>query len=272
MKPMVLPSWTALTVATTFALELSVLAADKPGYTNTPMLSGLTWHVHDPDRPVPRVVTPATDFSQLVPPPSDAIVLFDGKDLSQWTILTNTEARWKVQDGCMEVVDSGGYIRTKNEFGDFQLHMEFATPAAVKGDSQDRGNSGVKIYGLYEVQILDSVNNPTYPDGQCGALYGQWPPLVNASARPGEWQTYDIIFETPRWNANHKIIKPAFVTVIQNGVVVHHRKEFFGPTKNKEALPYVEHPPHGPIVLQSHGSPVRYRNIWIRNLGEYDKP
>jgi Domain of Unknown Function (DUF1080) len=244
---------------------------DKPGYTNTPFLPNLPWRVHDPDRPVPRVVTPGKTFSQGAPPPSDAVVLFDGSDLSKWSG-TNGEPRWKVENGYMEAVKKTGDIHTKDEFGDFQLHLEFATPAAVKGDSQDRGNSGLKIYGQYEVQILDSFENATYPDGQCGALYGQWPPLVNASARPGEWQSYVIIFETARWGENHKLIKPACVTVIHNGVLLHHKKEFMGATKHRLLPVYTEHPPCGPIVLQEHNNPVRFRNIWIRNLAEGDRP
>ena len=265
-------SLVVLTNALVFTVAVPVLASDRPGYTNTPFLPDLPWHVHDPDRPVPRVVTPGNTFNQGANPPSDAVVLFDGKDLSHWTTISNSEPGWKVENGYTEIVPKSGNIRTKDEFGDFQLHLEFCTPATVEGESQGRGNSGIKISGRYEVQILDSFENATYPDGQCGALYGQWPPLVNASRRPGEWQTYEIVFETARWDTNHKLVKPACVTVIHNGVVLHHRKEFMGTTRHKEVLGYSEHPPHGPIVLQEHGNAVRFRNIWIRDLGEYDKP
>ena len=246
-------------------------AEDKPGYKDTPMLPGQPWHVHDSDRPVPHPVTPAETFSHGAPPPSDAIVLFDGKDLSKWEC-DGGPARWKVENGYMEVVKDSGNIRTKEEFGDFQLHLEFATPAKVVGNGQGRGNSGVYICGRYEVQVLDSYDNPTYTDGQLGALYGQFPPLATAPKKPGEWQCYDIIFEVPRWDENKKLIKPASVTVILNGVVLHNKKEFIGASTHREVGIYSPHPPHGPIMLQDHGNPTRFRNIWIRKLGEYDKP
>ena len=171
------------------------------GYKDTPLIPGTPWHVHDGDRPQPRVVTPGAAFSLLAPPPSDAVVLFDGSDLSKWESIKGGEPKWILANGVLEVVPFSGNIRTKQRFGDFQLHLEYAEPAVVKGKGQGRGNSGVLINGMYEVQILDSYNSPTYPDGQAGALYGQTPPLVNACKPPGEWQTYDIIFESPRWDA-----------------------------------------------------------------------
>lgn len=242
------------------------------GYTDTPYLPGGKWHVHDPNRPQPRVVTPGAHFSDMAPPPSDAIVLFDGKDLSKWVNDKGQPAGWKVENGYMEIVGGKGSIRTKDEFGDFQLHLEFATPAQVKGDSQERGNSGVIIYGRYEIQVLDSYQNRTYADGMVGAMYGQYPPRVNAARKPGEWQTYDIIFESARWDENGKMIKPSSVTVILNGVVLHHKQEFLGYMAHRELAKYSRpHPPKGPIVLQDHGNPVRFRNIWIRPLGEYDQ-
>lgn len=251
-----------------------VSAAEKKnvGYSDTPVLPNQKWRVHDGTRPFPKIVTPGATFSHLAPPPSDATVLFGGKDLSKWTS-KNGEAGWKVENDFMEVVGGSGSIRTRDEFGDFQLHLEFATPSVVKGDSQGRGNSGVIIYGKYEVQILDSYDNPTYPDGQVGAIYGQFPPLANAAKPPGEWQTYDIIFEAPHWDKDNKLTKPANVTVIHNGVVLHHRKEFIGKVQHRQVANYDEvHPPKGPIELQDHGNPMRFRNIWIRSLGEYDKP
>jgi hypothetical protein len=255
-----------------FAASLStVSAAEGVGYKDTPMLPGQPWHVHDPDRPVPHLVTPGETFSHGAPPPSDAVVLFDGKDLSKWKS-DKGPAGWKVENGYMEVVKEAGSIFTKDEFGDFQLHLEFATPAKVEGNSQGRGNSGVYIYGRYEVQVLDSYNNPTYPDGEVGAIYGQYPPLATAPKKPGEWQSYDIICKSPRWDENKKLTKPASVTVILNGVVLHNRKELIGSTMHREVGTYKPHPPHGPILLQDHGNPTRFRNIWIRNLGEYDKP
>lgn len=237
----------------------------------TPLLPGQPWRVHDATRPVPRAVTPGDSFSHGAPPPSDAIVLFDGTDLSRWRG-ENGPAGWKVENGYMEVVKKSGNITTRDEFGDFQLHLEFATPARVEGKSQERGNSGVFIFGKYEIQILDSWENWTYPDGQCGALYGQWPPLVNAVKKPGEWQTYDIIFEAPRWDQSGKLVRPAVVTVLLNGVLIHHHKEFMGETRHAELATYGPPRSRGPITLQDHGNPVRFRNIWIRPLGEYDRP
>jgi len=252
-------------------LSFSCPAGEKPGYKDTPMLPGQPWHVHDSDRPAPRAVTPAETFSHGAPPPSDAVVLFDGSDLSKWKS-DKGPAGWKVENGYMQVVKGSGSIVTKDEFGDFQLHLEFATPEKVVGNSQDRGNSGVYIFGRYEVQILDSYENPTYTDGQVGALYGQFPPLATAPKKPGAWQSYDIVFESPRWDENNKLTKPASVTVFLNGIVLHHKKELIGGTTHREVGTYKPHPPHGLILLQDHGNPTRFRNIWIRNLGEYDKP
>jgi hypothetical protein len=242
------------------------------GYTNTPIIPGMKWRVHDGERPQPRIVTSGATFSHLAPPPSDAIVLFDGTDLSKWTG-PGGSAKWKVENGYMEVAPKSGSIRTRDKFADFQLHLEFATPAKVEGNSQGRGNSGVLFNGIYEVQVLDSWENPTYPDGQAGGLYGQTPPLVNASKPPGTWQSYDIIFESPRWDENKKIIKKASVTVIHNGVVLHHKREYLGNTPHQANGNYNN--PHAPevfIELQDHNNPMRFRNIWLRKLGEYDKP
>jgi hypothetical protein len=226
------------------------------GYTDTPMLPGLPFHVHDPARPRPQVVTPGTQGGA----PSDAVVLFDGKDLSHWT-----PAKWKVENGYMEVVPHAGDLISKEKFGDAQLHIEWAAPAQVKGDSQGRGNSGVFLQSRYEVQVLDSFDNPTYADGQAGAIYGQWPPLVNASRKPGEWQTYDIVFEAPRFEGE-KLVKPAFITVFHNGILVHNHREAMGPTMHRELAKYVPQPAEDSLKLQDHGNPVRYRNIWIRRI------
>ncbi len=241
------------------------------GYTDTPYLPGQKWRVHDDARPRPSVITAGKTFSDGAPPPSDAKVLFGGKDLSNWEKQGGGEAGWKVENGYMEVAPRTGTIQTKEEFGDFQLHIEWAAPAKVVGNSQGRGNSGVIMYGKYEVQVLDSYNNKTYADGQAGALYGQYPPLVNASRPPGEWQTYDIIFETARWDKDGRLVKKTSVTVIHNGVVLHNRKEYIGAVSHRNVGNYNNaHPPKGPIVLQDHGNPMRFRNIWIRPLGEYD--
>jgi hypothetical protein len=259
-----------LAITTLLVANPQVLTAGV-GYKDTPMQPNSKWHVHDSDRPMAKVVTPGETFSQGAPAPSDAIVLFDGKDLSKWSG-NKGAATWKIENGYMEAVKGAGDIRTKEEFGDCQLHLEFATPSVVKGDSQDRGNSGVFLMGRYEIQVLDCYNNSTYADGQTGAIYSQSPPLANACKKPGEWQSYDIIWEAPRWDADGKLAKPAYVTVIHNGVLLHNHKELTGGTPHREVGKYRPHPPTGPISLQDHGNPMRYRNIWIRPIGEYDKP
>lgn len=255
-----------------FALLPAAHAADrKLGYDDTPIIPGTSWHVHDGERPQPPVVKPGKTFSHLAPAPSDAVVLFDGSNLDQWT-LGGGKAPWKVENGYMQVEPGSGSIRTKERFADFQLHIEWATPAQVEGNGQGRGNSGVLFNGIYEVQVLDNYENQTYPDGQAGALYGQTPPLVNASKPPGEWQTYDIIFESPRWDDDGKLVKKAAVTVIHNGVVLHHRRELTGTTSHQQVGTYDRaHDPEVFIQLQDHGNPMRFRNVWLRPIGEYDK-
>jgi hypothetical protein len=250
------------------------------GFRDTPMLPGSRWHLHDPDRLQPRVVTPGAAFSQGCPAPSDADVLFDGKDLSKWQNTQGQNAAWRVNDGYVETAAGGGPIRTRGRWADFQLHVEWATPNPPHGTGQDRGNSGILINGMYEVQVLDSYHSKTYPDGQASAIYGQSPPLVNASKPPGEWQTYDIVFESPRWDEKGKLVKKACVTVLHNGVVVQNHYEFTGWTDGlSDAVPWkslsryvAPHPPEMFIELQDHDNPVRYRNLWIRRLGERDHP
>jgi hypothetical protein len=210
--------------------------------------SGKNW-------PEPKVVTPGENHS----PPSDAIVLFDGKDLSKWE-----GGKWIVEDGVATA--HGGDIRTKESFGDYQLHVEWAEPEKVSGEGQGRGNSGVFLADRYEIQVLDSYQNPTYWDGACGSIYKQWPPMVNASRKPGEWQTYDIIFESPRFDDSGKLLKPGYATVLQNGIVVQNHSEIQGNTAWDQAPHYEPHPPRMPIHLQYHGNPVRYRNIWLREI------
>jgi hypothetical protein len=175
-----------------------------------------------------------------------------------------------VAGGYFEVAPRSGDMVTRDKFGDCQLHVEWSEPPDIQGTSQNRGNSGVYLMSLYEVQVLDSYNNLTYADGQAGAIYGQWPPLVNPMRKPGEWNTYDIVFEGPRFDGE-KLVKPAYLTLFFNGVVVHNRKELNGPTEYRIILPYKRHDPEAPLLLQNHGSPVRYRNIWIRPLGNYDQ-
>jgi hypothetical protein len=221
------------------------------------------WKVHDMERPLPPVVVPAP-ASGPVAPPSDAIVLFDGKDLSRWTGRGGKPAAWKVENGYAEVNGTGD-ITTKDAFGSCQLHVEWATPAEVKGDGQGRGNSGVFLMDRYEIQVLDSYNNRTYADGQAASLYGQNPPLVNASRKPGEWQTYDVLFRRPIFKEG-QVTRKATVTVVHNGVLVQDHFEIWGASTHARAATYAAHPDKMPIHLQDHGNPVRYRNIWIREL------
>ncbi len=238
------------------------------GYNDTPIVPGTRWHVHDGDRMQPPVVTPGNAGG----PPSDAISLFDGKDLSQWEAAHRTgPAGWKVENGTMEVVPGTGNIRTKLKFGDLQLHVEMASPTTIKGEGQGRGNSGIFLMGLCEVQVLDNYNNPTYPDGTVGSIYGQYPPLVNAMRAPGEWNTYDIIWQAPRFDG-YTVAIPAKVTVLFNNVVLHHAVELQGPTQHRVLANYSPHAPTGPIELQDHGDLVKFRNIWVREVKGYDHP
>jgi hypothetical protein len=207
------------------------------------------------DPPEPKVIDPG-------PPPSDAIVLFDGKDLSQWTGENGSDAKWVVRDGYVEVNGTGS-IMTREKFGDVQLHIEWASPEKVEGEGQGRGNSGVYLQGRYEIQVLDSYHNKTYPDGQAGAFYGNFPPLVNAARKPGQWQTYDIIFQAPKLSADGKSVEPGYFTVLHNGVLVQNHVPVKGSTT---ASVFQGTTPKAPLVLQDHGNPVRYRNIWIRRL------
>ena len=244
----------------------------KVGYDDTPVLPDSPYKVHDSERPQPRVVAPGTESTQSAPgqPPSDAVVLFDGTDGSGWTKDDGSDMGWRIADGYMEVVPKAGGIRSKAEFGDCQLHVEWAAPAEVVGDSQGRGNSGVFLMGRYEIQVLDCCDNPTYSDGTTAAIYGQCPPLVNACRKPGAWQTFDIVWIAPRFDGD-KLLSPARVTVFQNGVLVHHDKVLLGTTRHRQLPSYDPHPPVGPLGLQDHGDLVRYRNIWYRPLTDYDE-
>src|SRR3989449_8222131 len=223
------------------------------------------WPVHSMDRPRPPVVDPGPERPPL-PPPSDAIVLFDGKDLSQWRSQDGAPAKWVVRDGYVEVAPGTGQIITARGFGDIQLHIEWATPPIPKGEGQERGNSGVFLMGRYEIQVLDSYDNKTYYHGQAGAVYKQHAPLVNASRKPGEWQTYDIVFHPPRFDEQGKVIDRARVTGLHNGVLIQNNVEIYGITYNDRPALYIAHPAEESLRLQDHGNPVRYRNIWIRRL------
>ena len=235
------------------------------GYDDSLNVPGQKWGVHDPERPEPWVVAPGAKVGDA---PSDAIVLFDGTDLSAWQKANGDDAEWKVGEGFMEVTPTGS-IQTREAFGSCQLHVEFATPAEVKGKSQGRGNSGVMIMGIYEIQVLDSFNNRTYSDGQAGAVYGQYPPLVNVARAPGEWQSFDIIFEAPEYDGD-EVVKPGYFTVMHNGVIIHNRVESLGRVAHKDPPVYAPHPEKLPLTLQDHGNPTRFRNIWIRPLTDYD--
>ncbi len=215
-------------------------------------------HGQEKQDPEPRVVDPGP----VGGPPSDAIVLFDGKDLSAFQGPKGAEPKWKVYDGIMETTNTGG-LSSKEEFGDIQLHVEWASPSIVKGDGQGRGNSGVYLMGRYEIQVLDSYNNKTYPNGQCGALYGHFPPLVNVCRKPGEWQTYDFIFHTPKEGPDGTP-KPGSVTVLQNGVLIQDNVPV-GP-ETSAGSPISGFGKTGPVHMQDHGNPVRYRNVWVRKI------
>ncbi|HEY2587213.1 MAG TPA: DUF1080 domain-containing protein [Tepidisphaeraceae bacterium] len=233
------------------------------------------WKVHDMERPVPPVVKPGTFSTPEQPgqPPSDAIVLFDGKDLSQWQSVGGGEPTFTLQDGVMLSTDlknpkNTKTLESKQQFGDVQLHVEWAEPTPPKGSSQGRGNSGVFLMGKFETQVLDSYDNRTYADGQCGAVYGQYPPQVNVCRPPGEWQTYDIIFHHPRYDESGKMTEPAYITTLQNGVLVQDHQRIEGPTHHMTVAHYREGQKleKGPIQLQFHNNPVRFRNIWVRPL------
>ena len=233
------------------------------------------WMAHDRERPLPPVVTPRKPGAQTPSStaPSDAVVLFDGNNLSQWCSIDGSPTEWKLVDGAMECVKGSGYIRTLRNFGDCQLHIEWSAPVPPEGQGQGRGNSGVFFGGTrYEIQVLDCHENTTYADGSAGSIYGQYPPLVNASLPAGEWQTYDIIFTAPRFSDCGKLISPARMTALHNGVLVQHESELTGPTAWIGRAPYSAHPSKQPISLQDHGNPVRFRNIWVRELGPSSKP
>lgn len=213
--------------------------------------------------PVPAVITPGKTAADA---PSDAIVLFDGKDGSKWSAKDGGANPWTIGDGAMTVAAGKGEIHSKDAFGDCQLHIEWRTPAEVKGDGQGRGNSGIFLMGKYELQVLDSYDNKTYSNGQAGSIYKQAIPLVNASRKPGEWQTYDVIFTAPRFAENGMIKTPARITVIHNGVLVQNNTTLAGGTQYIGIATYEKHGEKEPLILQDHGNPVSYRNIWVRNL------
>lgn len=250
MKSKLITTALILAAATTFAQTPEPMKM-KPEMTE----------IWDPEIPV---ITPGQSPADA---PSDAIVLFDGTNLNEWTNGKGEAAEWVVADGCVTVKKGTGTIKTKRKFNDFQLHIEWRSPVEVVGESQGRGNSGVFLQGIYEVQVLDNYNNRTYRNGQAGSIYKQHPPLVNACKAPGVWQTYDIIYTAPRFNDNGTYFTPPTVTVLHNGVLVQNNAKMRGPTEYI-GIPEYTVKPHeeGPIVLQDHGNPVSFRNIWIREL------
>lgn len=265
-----------IAVSVGVGISLTAWAQQNLGYQDTPILPSGKWRVHDGTRPQPKVIDPGTASTQEMAgkPPSDAVVLFDGKDLSRWEKQGGGAAPWKVENGYMVI--GGGSIQTKDLIGDCQFHIEWSAPVPAQGNSQGRGNSGVLFFANdappgYEIQVLDSFDNKTYPDGQAAAIYGSYPPLVNATRKPGEWNIYDIIFTAPRFE-DGKVTKPGYFTVLHNGVVVHNHAELFGSTFHRTLPKYTPHGPKGKLVLQDHGNPVRYRNIWYRELKDYDQP
>ncbi len=227
------------------------------------------WSVHDMTRPKPPVVTPGAFSTQEQPgrPPSDAVVLYGGGDLGAWTDGKQRPAAWTLGEGYFEVGRGKGSLYSKQAFGDAQIHLEWASPVPARGQGQNRGNSGLKIMDRYEVQILDSYDNVTYADGYAGAVYAQYPPLANATLPPGAWQVYDIVFRRPRFDAEGKIVRPARITAFHNGVLIQDNVELSGPT-GKARESYRAHADKLPLMLQDHGHPVRYRNIWVRELQE----
>jgi hypothetical protein len=229
------------------------------------------WKAHAMDRPNPAAVEPNSHTLQAQAP-ANAIVLFDGTDVSQWTARDGSAAGWAARDGYLEVTPGTGDIRSRVGFGDVQLHIEWASPDPPRASGQDRGNSGVFLMGLYEVQVLDSYESRTYADGQAGAIYGQYPPRLNASSPPGEWQTYDIYFRRPRFDTDGALLEPARMTVVHNGILVQNNEELLGPTAWLRHLPYAAHADELPIELQDHGDPVRFRNIWAVPIPELPRP
>jgi len=232
------------------------------GYSDTPILPDSGYHVHDGTRPQPPIVS-----APVGAPPSDAVVLFEGRDMAKWrNVKDGAPCGWRlVEEDAMEVVPGTGDIQSVDTFGDCQVHLEFMSPTEVKGEGQGRGNSGVFLMGRYEIQVLDNFENPTYPDGTVGAIYGQTPPRVNSIRKPGEWNVFDILWSAPVFD-EEELIRPASVTVLLNGVAQHHAKELHGPTMHKELASYVPHAVEGPLQLQDHGDLVRFRNIWVRRV------
>jgi hypothetical protein len=259
-------AWAAA-LAATATMACSGSAQDRPGYRDTPMLPDGKWKVHDADRPHPEVVTPGAEPGAA---PSDAIVLFDGTSLDAWQPQATP---WPIAGGAMTSTpraqgEGENALVSKESFGDVQLHLEFRSPNPPEGDSQNRGNSGIWFMERYEIQVLDGYQNPTYADGTVGSIYGWKPPLVNPSRPPGEWQSYDIVFERPHFGPDGELLRPAYFTVFLNGVLVQNRQAALGTIAWRKVARYEPHGDAAPIRLQDHNSPVSFRNIWVRRLPE----
>jgi len=255
MKPQTRLLWLA-------AATVAVCAA------SVPLIELLQWKPGDHNRPQPAKVVAGLPSTQEKggTAPSDAIVLFDGKDLVNWQDHKGQPPQWKVGDGYFEVKPNSGDILTKQPFGDAQIHVEWLSPNPPHGTDQEPGNSGVYLMSRYELQVLESHTNVTYPDGMAGSVYCQYPPLVNPALPPGQWQTYDIIWHGPRFTATGELLSPATITLLYNGVLVQDHVTLTGPTDWLKRPPYKAHALKEPLLLQDHGSPVRYRNIWVREL------
>lgn len=236
------------------------------GYRDTPLIPGQKWKVHDIDRPRPEKVKGTV---LATPPPSDAIVLFDGTNLDKWTSYRRGQQQapeWKVEGGTLTVGGRGDLV-TKDSFGDIQLHLEWKP--GTKNCGQNKGNSGVILMGRYEVQVLESYDNPTYADGQAGSMYGQFPPLVNATNPADQWNSYDIIFRAPRFK-DGRMSEPPRVTIIHNGIVLHHDNAFVGQMAHRIHKAFEPHRAEEPLTLQNHNEATNFRNIWVRKLGSYN--
>jgi len=256
-----------LIIAMTCLLSLATAQAEEgfhryeyPGYDDTPLISGYQYQVHQPDRPQPPRVIPNESSDKVgLLPPSDAIVLFDGSDLRSFK-----ETTWQVEDG--RIIAGKQDLSTKVTFGDCQLHIEWRAPNPPNGNEPNNmGNSGIFFMGRYELQIFDSYACKIYADGSAASIYGQTPPAVNACKRPGEWQSYDVIFTAPVFR-DEKLVEEARITVLHNGALVHNHTKILGPTRHKSTLPYKSHAPRQSIDIQGHSSPVEFQNIWVREL------
>ncbi len=261
------PHWILFTTLIVSVLSVGANAADLVhakdgsgvyGYNDTPMLPWCGFRVHDPDRPAPKRINPGPAPTQPAPAPADAVVLFNGKNLNAW------EANeWRLVDGTIEA--GKGSLSSKQPFGDCQIHLEWMAPAHFDGPWYNRGNNGVLLMGLYEIQIFDSYNEKIYPDGQAAAIYGQTPPLVNVCRKPGEWEVFDLVFTAPKFDGD-RLVKPARVTMFHNGVLVHLNDEIYGETGHRILPAYHQKISRGPLCLSGHECPVRFRNLWVRPL------